>query len=385
MAAKIDFFRVGNGDMTLVRLDSGYTLLIDCNIRKSADDPDDDTPDVAKQLKDLLKRDAEGRPYVDAMQLSHPDQDHCAGLKTHFHLGKPGDYPKDSGKILIREMWSSPIVFRRASKDHTLCVDADAWCAEARRRVRGFRDLGYCPTNERVLILGEDVDGKTDDLGAILVKVDTTWNHINGISDSTFEALLLAPLKANDDGEEELLSKNDSSAIVRFRIASAGVADACCFLTGGDAEVAIWERVWERNKDQPTSTLSYDLLLSPHHCSWHSLSSDSWSEKRENAKVSEKARKALGQPRSGATIVASSRSISDDDSDPPCIRAEREYKDILKGVSGKFVCVGDGGPEALGYDIEAGGLKLRSAKVAATAAGGLSTPAYISQKPVSHG
>ena len=60
MPAKIELFRVANGDMTLVTFESGRTLLIDCRILKAADDPDDDTPDVATQLRDRLKRDAEG-------------------------------------------------------------------------------------------------------------------------------------------------------------------------------------------------------------------------------------------------------------------------------------------------------------------------------------
>lgn len=38
MTAKIDFFPVDNGDMALLTLDSGRNILIDVNIRKSADD-----------------------------------------------------------------------------------------------------------------------------------------------------------------------------------------------------------------------------------------------------------------------------------------------------------------------------------------------------------
>jgi hypothetical protein len=382
MTAKFDFFRVACGDMTLIRLESGRSILIDCNIRKAADDPGDDTPDVAAQLKELLKRDANGRPYVDAMLLSHPDADHCTGLEHHFHLGKLADYPKDSGKIIIKEMWSSPIVFRRGlKKTHGLWPDAEAWTTEARRRVRQFETLGYCPADERILILGEDVDGKTDKLGAILVKVDAEWNLIDGQPDSTFEALLLAPKHADDDAEEETLTKNDSSTIVRFKLASGYVKDACRFLTGGDAEVAIWEKLWDRHRNNAEWALAYDLLLSPHHCSWHSLSWDSWSQLGEDAKVSADARSALGQARAGATIVASSKSICDDDSDPPCVRAEREYRSILKPGGGTFVCVGDDGPKPLAYDVEPGGLKLRTAKVAATVA----APYVVGRTPLDHG
>jgi len=80
MSSTITLFPVGNGDMTLIALgDTAQTkILIDCNIRGSADDPDDPTRDVAADLRRRLRRDPRGRPYVDAFLLSHPDQDQCA-------------------------------------------------------------------------------------------------------------------------------------------------------------------------------------------------------------------------------------------------------------------------------------------------------------------
>jgi Cft2 family RNA processing exonuclease len=128
--------------MTLIELESGRRILVDINIRAAADDPEDDTPDVASQLRDRLKRDQAGRLYVDAFLLTHPDADHIRGLKNHFHLGAPNTWSKASDKIIIREMWSSPIVFRRASRNHVLCDDVNDWAAEARRRVRLHQDTG---------------------------------------------------------------------------------------------------------------------------------------------------------------------------------------------------------------------------------------------------
>src|SRR5579859_7918323 len=136
VVAKVTFFPAGNGDMTLIKLESGRTILIDVNVRAAADDPDDDTPDVITMLRDRLARDSDGRLYVDAFLLSHPDKDHCTGLKTHFHLGTPDAWSEKADKIFIREIWSSPMVFRRASRLHTLCDDARAFNAETRRRVQ---------------------------------------------------------------------------------------------------------------------------------------------------------------------------------------------------------------------------------------------------------
>ena len=195
MTAHLSFFPVGNGDMTLVQTGGGHNILIDLNIRAAADNPDDDTPDVAAKLRNKLSRDAAGRLYVDALLVSHPDEDHCRGLRKHFHLGPPDAWSKGADKILIREVWSSPMVFRRASRRHILCEDARAFNAEARRRVRVFRnsprDVG---DGDRILILGEDEDGKTDDLKAILVPVDRQFSRVNGEHDTSMTALLLAPL-----------------------------------------------------------------------------------------------------------------------------------------------------------------------------------------------
>lgn len=388
MAAKIAFFPVGNGDMTLLQLESGRKVLVDINIRAAADDPEDKTADVAKMLRERLTRDAKGRLYVDAFLLSHPDKDHCTGLRTHFHLGPPAEWSKAADKIFIREMWSSPMVFRRASKkNRVLCDDAQAFNTEARRRVQRFRDSqGAVEEGDRILILGEDENGKTDDLGQILVKIDEVFSKVNGAHDDSLSVRLLAALpKSDDEGEEDVLSKNASSTILRFALAAEGNPDAGRYLSGGDAEVAIWERLWDRHKKRP-DWLSYDILLSPHHCSWHSLSYDSWSEMREKAKVSEKARSALAQTRDGAVIVASSNPIKDDDNDPPCIRAKREYVAITDAAKGVFKCVGElpseDDPDVLEFEIGRNGPRVKTRLMKAASVLG---PGVVGRQPLAHG
>ena len=98
MATKITFFPVGNGDMTLIFLgdSAGTTILIDCNIRAVADDPKDPTRDVAADLRQRLKTDKKGRPYVGFSCRHTPDKDHMTGLRTHFYLGAPADYGDNS-------------------------------------------------------------------------------------------------------------------------------------------------------------------------------------------------------------------------------------------------------------------------------------------------
>ena len=383
MVVKASLFKVDNGDMVLFETESGRRILVDINIREAADDEDDDTPDVAKQLRKKLDRDEKGRLFVDAFLNTHPDADHIRGLIKHFHLGDPSTWVKADDKIIIREMWSSPIVFRRAKakdEDHVLCADAEAWRDEARRRANRFKKERTAEDGNRILILGEDVDGKTDDLTEILVKVDEVFSKICGAPDTSFEARLLAPMPADDEAEEEVLTKNNSSVIMRLDLK---VSKITCgrFLLGGDAEVAIWDRIWERNKNWP-ERLEYDVLIAPHHCSWHSLSYDSWSEKGEDAKVSEPARSALGQALDGALVVASSKTIEDDENDPPCIRAKREYLDILDPVKGEFKCVADSpGDDPLVLEVTSAGPRVKRAAFAVSVAAGTG----IGSQPLAHG
>ena len=72
MAGQIAFFPVGNGDMTMVRLANAdaTTIIIDVRIRQAADDPEDDTPDVAGELRKQLLTDADQRPYKRLFRIS---------------------------------------------------------------------------------------------------------------------------------------------------------------------------------------------------------------------------------------------------------------------------------------------------------------------------
>jgi len=383
MTAKITFFPVDNGDMTLLRLaDSDKTsLLIDCKIRSSADNTEESTPDVATTLRDRVGVDSHGRPFVDAMLLSHPDDDHCLGLVKHFWLGPLADYPDDKKpqnekRIVIRQIWSSAMVYRRASSTHTLCDDAKAFNKEAKRRISvNIANNFSADDGDRILIMGEDENGKTDQLTPILIKQGEIFQGINRSADDYLTSHLLAPFSKQDDDAEEALSKNESSVIIRFEIKSSTLgSNVSQYLTGGDAGVGIWERIFDKYS---LPELEYDLLLAPHHCSWRTLSHDSWSENGEAAEVSQKARSALAQAKNGAIIVSSSKPIVDDDNDPPCIRAKREYRFIL-GSNGIFKCTGEeptkANPKPLEFETTSSGFKLVALVTAAAGVTSCSPP-----------
>ncbi|MEM5497654.1 hypothetical protein WNY77_09645 [Paraglaciecola mesophila] len=339
MTATISFFPVGNGDMTLIQTDSGRNILIDCHIRSG-----DEHPDVINQLKEKLTRDSDERLFIDLLVWSHPDEDHCKGIDEHFHLGSPGDWSDKKDLIFVNEIWSSPMVYRRADKNHKLCDDAKALNREVKRRVKYFEDNKVCDVGNYVLILGNDENGKTDNIQDIVMQLDSGHSYINNVNDYGFSARLLGPSpKAELDEDEEKLGKNHSSVIMNYTITSG--SNAVNFLSGGDAEVICWENLLKRMNDNDTKAyLEYDVLQAPHHCSWHSLSYESLSKAKENGVVAEtsvEAIEALSKAKNSAFIISSSNTIEDNEKDPPAYKAKEEYEEIIDKVAGSFKCVND--------------------------------------------
>ena len=73
------FWPVANGDSTTVVIDSKTHLQVDLNHLEKSEDDDDPTWSIVDELvKRLPKKD--GRPYLAAFALTHPDQDHCRGF-----------------------------------------------------------------------------------------------------------------------------------------------------------------------------------------------------------------------------------------------------------------------------------------------------------------
>lgn len=338
MTAKLSFFPVGNGDMTLMETSEGKKILIDTNIRSG-----DEYPDVLGQLREKLQRDAADRLFVDLFIWTHPDEDHCRGIEEHFHLGAPEEWSSEKDLIFIKGIWSSPIVFKRANskENHTLCSDAVALNREVKRRVNLYKQSETQNEGNFVLVLGDDEDGKTDDIQNIVLQLDSRTSDINCEYDSTFTALLLGPSPISEhDEEEQNLGKNHSSAIINFELRCG--SNTALFLNGGDAEVVCWETLIRRLRDTGREDdLAYDILQAPHHCSWHTLSHDSLKDLGHDAKTSDEAMEALGKAQQGAHIISSSNEIKDDDNNPPAYRAKEEYLSILGEKQGFFYCVAD--------------------------------------------
>ncbi|WP_022954810.1 cobyric acid synthase [Leucothrix mucor] len=363
----INHIPVGNGDMTLIKIASNdryHYVLIDMHIRKNSE-PDDDKCDALMALHEMLEKDVEGRPYLDALVLTHPDEDHIRGFEDHFHRGVPGAYvaPKkgERGKIFVREIWSSPMIMRRKKKNESLCTDAAAFKTEAKRRVELFRaNKTIGQQGDRVRLIGKDEGGKTDDIMDIVYQNEDVIDKINEAFIKELSALVLGPLTDDEFEDGTSPDKNRSSIIMQWGLASHGYTEPSNYiLLAGDAGVEVWDLMWGKYKND-TSKLKYDILLAPHHCSWHTLSHDSIKDS-DSPQVSKSAKSALSEARPGAIIASSSDEIKNNKNDPPNYKAMKEYESIVNEVDGKFQCLADykpsGGktPEVLTYKLTKNG------------------------------
>lgn len=359
----ISHIPVGNGDMTLMKIASNGTyhyVLVDMHLRQNGES-DHDKCDALEALYDMLEKDDEGRPYLDVLIITHPDEDHIKGFREHFHKGNPDDYvaPKEGedGKIFVREIWSSPLIFRRKSKNNSLCQDAVAFNTEAKRRVELFRaEKSVGNQGDRIRLIGEDEGGKTDDIMDIVYQNEDVVDTLNEAYIKELIARILGPLADDEFEDNTSPDKNRSSIIIQWGLASHGYTSPSNYiLLAGDAGVEVWDVLWEKYKND-TDMLQYDILLAPHHCSWHTLSHDSFSD-TDDPQVSEDTKSALSEARQGAVIVSSSDEIKDDKNDPPNHQAMEEYQSITNEADGTFQCLADYkpsngmAPEVLTYKL----------------------------------
>jgi hypothetical protein len=332
MDAIVTYFPVGNGDTSLIRLTDKTSILIDCNIRESSRDEDDDSQyDVHAHLLTEVERDESDRPFVDALILSHPDQDHCRGFRSTFHLGDPSNYKKKKGepeKIIIAELWFSQRIF--SNYEESLSEDAEAFRKEALRRIKLYRekDSRCNEPGNRIRIIGYGESEETKELDGITTAPGNAINLINDSIKSDFSFFVHAPFKRDVDGED----RNNTSIVLQACFTVDRKERAALAMFGGDACWDIWARVLELSEDE---TLEWDIFLAPHHCSWSFFNAVPY---EENKKPQQASLDLLSKHRAGAVVVASSKPIEDDDDNPPHYPAKMEY---VKVIGSNFYCCGD--------------------------------------------
>lgn len=330
----IKYYPVGNGDCSLIKLDDGTTMIIDCQISEITKDDKDSLFDVKTDLLKELNKDEKGHPFVDLFVNTHPHSDHCAGFEKNFFCGKLEDYDAkdDKDKIVIGELWVSPMAFANSIDESAKPIRVEA----KRRRKLYDEDSDYAGEYGSFLrIIGYDKDKNFDTRYGYIpgTEVDT----INDEKLDKFSIFIHAPFKDCVETGKEKDDKNEVSIVLHLTFKDEEGKTLCRVLTAGDAEYDVWDKIVENNNDD--EKLRWNIFLAPHHCSWTFFNS---TNNKEEIKDSSKI--ILEKQLPGAHIVTSCSSIKHLDpkaTPPPCDEAVKEYKKRLKSGEDHFLNTAD--------------------------------------------
>lgn len=323
----IKHYPVGNGDCSLIKLNDGTSIIIDCQIFEITDDNKADTYDVKADLLKELGRDADGRPFVDLFVSTHPHSDHCDGFAENFYSGLPDDYDDetDKDKIIIGELWVTPMAFGN---------DIDKSAEEIRRSAKRRRKLyddddDYSGEYGTYLhIIGYDKDKEFDARYGYVP--GTTVTSINGKGQKYISIFIHAPFKESVEQGKDSGDKNEVSIVLQSSFKDDAGNTVCKLLTAGDAEHGVWEKIIENN--QKDENLDWNIFLAPHHCSWTFFND---SGNKEDIKQS--AKDIMGHQLRNADLVTSCVKIENIKKEPPCEKAKKKYIELLEGGEDHFL------------------------------------------------
>lgn len=318
---KIVFWPVGTGDSTSIVVQDEVVLQVDFrDLAKAASDDDDHTSMVDTLVEHLPTVD--GKPYLSAFALTHPDEDHILGFSGLLE------------KVTIGEIWFTPRVFLERGID--LCEDAQVFKDEAERRVQEtVKSDGEADSGDRVRIIGYDCLLKEKEFeGFPTERLTVPGNSITEIDGADYEgqfnAFIHAPFAEEIEGD-----RNNTSLAMQVVLGddpSKGGA-----LLFGDLSYPRIRRIFDETKSAGNEEfLSWKLFLAPHHCSKSAMY-----QKNEDGNETLK-QDMLDDLTSfqvdDGFIIASSEAIPSQNKkgdNPPHAKAKQRYEEVAEGG---FLC-----------------------------------------------
>jgi hypothetical protein len=350
------FWPVGCGDSTTVVIDSETVLQIDLHHVEESENEDDPRVSIIDELVALLPEGSDGKPYLAAFGATHLDKDHVQGFAELLE------------KVTIGDLWFTPRVLWEQDQDE-LCEDAEAFVAEAKRRIEKMKADGNVESGDRIRIMGfaEALEEHSDIYenlpeGSITVP-GSEFHAIDGADRSdAFRAFVHAPFK--EDAEAE---RNHTSFGLQVTLSDGDTSARALLL--GDLSYPVVKRIFERSEDDD---LAWEIFLAPHHCS-KSVMYGADEGEDEDTLQHELLEKIEAAASGNAYIVASSPPIPDKDEEganPPHLIAAQRYRELVP--AGHFLCTGEhpgeDAPEPIVFEIDSDTITLReAATVAATA------------------
>ncbi|MCY3941822.1 MAG: hypothetical protein OXG29_12180 [Gammaproteobacteria bacterium] len=353
------FWPVGNGDSTTIVVNEETNLQVDLNHLEKSEDDDDPTWPVVDELIERLPE-INGRPYLAAFALTHPDQDHCRG------------FGKLLAEIEVGELWFTPRIFREYNKD--LCDDAKAFKKEAERRIKEtIQAQGDPGAGNRVRVFGYSEILEEDDFESFPEdRLTVPGNEVTVVDEKDvaheFRAFVHAPFKGDDAGD-----RNDTSLGLQVTV-SDGTQELRALLLG-DLSYPIIKRIFNVSTE---GDLAWNVLLAPHHCSksamyWKDDDDEDEELKRHIVDEMDDAAQEPNHIVSSSNPVPSSNQPGDN---PPHAKAKNQYETITDS----FLCTMDQ-DEPIVAEIDDGKIVFAGSAAAALSASQAADKAQGSNEP----
>lgn len=323
------YWPVGTGDSTTMVLKPGEVIVqIDLHHMEKAEREEEPEWHILDHLiPELPVRN--GRPYLAAFIMTHPDKDHIQGFAELLK------------KVDIGELWHTPKIFRDHANRENMCDDAKAFRSEAdRRRKAILANPANIKSGDRLRVIGHDdilLEPKYADLPASCkTRPAEIISEIDGIDLSAdVEIFVHAPFK-NDQAK----NKNNTSLSLNVAIFEGDKYGQFFFF--GDREYPTTKQIFVRteqtatNGDGNTPYLHWDVMLCSHHCSKGIMH---WQEETDSEVVFKQDIMDFFEKysRDGYIVSSSHSDFTDNSGDnPPHKKARSCYEKIVS--AGHFIC-----------------------------------------------
>lgn len=361
------FWPVGTGDSTtFVVRPNGVVFQVDLRHSQKSEDEKTDCAPVIDYLEEHLPK-VNGKPYLSAFAITHPDKDHIQGFEELL------------GRVTVGELWFSPRIFREHDDDpDSLGDDAKAFRDEAHRRVTATVKAGGDPgAGDRVRLVGwddlldeEHYQGFPPEFfsvpGDVVESLD--GDDLTG----EFRAFIHGPFKQGS--EEDVGDRNDTSLAMQVVLGDDSSAGGV--LLFGDHKYPVIRKIFDVTKRLGNeANLRWQVLLAPHHCSKSVMYQDEDGKEVLKRDILD----ALEAYQVGAGyVVASANSIpasNKDGDNPPHAKAKARYQEL---ATGGFVCTHDDGGHAKPLKFTVDGSDIEYAETKGLAQGKSALAAAVS-------
>ncbi|MDX1996642.1 MAG: hypothetical protein SF066_02895 [Thermoanaerobaculia bacterium] len=329
------FWPVGTGDSTtFVVRPNEVVFQVDLRHSQKAEDEETDCAPVIDYLEEHLPK-LDGKPYLSALAVTHPDTDHIQGFEELLE------------RVIVGELWFSPRIFREHDDDpDSLGDDAKAFREEAHRRVTATIEAGGDPgAGDRVRLVGWDDLLDEEHYQGFPSEFFSVPGDVVGSLDGDdltgdFRAFIHGPFRQGSD--EDVGDRNDTSLALQVVLGDDPSSGGVLLL--GDHKYPVIRKIFDITKSHGNEeSLRWQVLLAPHHCSKSVMYQDE--DGREVLKQDILDDLGASQVGSGY-VVASANCIPSSNKDgdnPPHAKAKARYQEL---ATGGFVCTHDDGEPA---------------------------------------